>query len=83
VRVSPIGVTLIGRGQMYDYSLSPTVTVTRFDGSELNFCSSSCICENGEDGIEQIVIKNIFSSPVSVDEIASVKINNIDIPFEK
>ncbi len=81
VSVSPIGVTVKGHGQMFDYSESPNVTARRLDGTEIAFVSSSCTV-NYEGDTEAITIKNAFAIPIEVSEVASVRINGVDIAIK-
>lgn len=70
VQLSPIGLSVVGTGEMYADSRDVTVKVTRADGAEVNFLSSStCTTMEGE-----IVMRMLFDVPVAPDEIAEVTV---------
>lgn len=80
--VSPIGVTLKGRGQIYEYSTSAEISVNRIDGTVIQTCSSSIMCEFGPDGEDKITLQEQFVLPVDIKEIASISINGINIALK-
>lgn len=82
VCVSAVGVTLHGRGQMFEYSNHAEIKVLRLDGTYVECDASYTSVDSTEDGAETIVMKNTFKLPIDVKDIASVSINDIVIPLK-
>lgn len=74
VTVSPIGVTVYGEGEMYAYSDSPKIEVYLKDGSQAE-CSSSFASSSITDDKEIHTAKDIFASPIAMEDIDRVVVN--------
>ncbi len=74
ITVSPIGVTVYGEGDMYAYSDSPEIEVYLKDGSQPEF-SSSFASSSVSDDKEVHTSKDIFASPIAVEDIDRVVVN--------
>lgn len=76
IAVSPIGITLYGRGEMYAYSKALEVAVYLNDGTEVSTRSASTSCDS-----EAIINKLIFNEPVHVEDVGYVLVNGEKIAF--
>lgn len=77
VTISPIGVTVLGEGEMYSYSDSIELQVFLKDGSRMDVDSVTTTSDG-----ETIQCKTIFSRPAKMAEIDYVKLNDHIIRFD-
>lgn len=77
VTVSPIGVTMLGEGEMYSYSSSLELEVFLKDGSMMEVDSVTTTSDG-----ETVQCKSIFSRPARMEDIDFVKLNGHIIRFD-
>ena len=76
VTISPIGVSVSGKGELLAYSVAPNIIVKRVDGSTIE-CNSSSVTTNED----SILFKNIFETPLKTEDIECVIINDVSLSF--
>lgn len=76
VKVSPLGVTLAGSGEI-SQSVTIPISIKMTDGSVQEFESGMCYSDNGE-----VKLKYISSLPLDTSKVESVVVNGTSINFD-